>query len=161
MWGRPHRKPCKCSFSGKGITDGKFLQSSMATSTEQQEPVLRLHCASILTVRSNCLHDQLGSALPTGVPGGNGSGAGAGALQESQSHLGSQCMDFSCSAVRKKERGQWVWVSVCCLWDCIYVVCILCVVHDMTDVGYGLYVVYGVCWVYIWCLCMVFMLVRY
>lgn len=33
--------------------------------------------------------------------------------------------------------------------DCIYVVCILCVVHSMTD-GYGLYVVHDVCWVCIW-----------
>lgn len=30
---------------------------------------LEIHCTFILTVRSNCLHYQLGSVLPTGVPG--------------------------------------------------------------------------------------------
>lgn len=98
----------------------------------------------------------VGSVLPTGVPGVNSSGAGASALQESQSHLGSRFMGFSCSAV-EEEGARAVAVGVCMLSvvDCINV-CILCVVYGMTDVGYGLYVVYGVCWVCIWGLCMVF-----
>lgn len=71
MWDGSQRKLQKCSFSGIGISDGKFLQSSMATSTGTAGASLEMQYASILTVKSNCLHYQLGSVVPTGVPGVN------------------------------------------------------------------------------------------
>lgn len=60
-------------------------------------------------------------------------------------------MDFSSSAVEKEkgsgcERMGVVWGGLC-VW------CAFCVVRGMADV-------YGVCWVCIWCVCMVFMVVK-
>lgn len=64
-------------------------------------------------------------------------------------------MGFSCGAV-EKEKGREQWV--CVVWSGLYVACILCVVHGMAH-GYGLHVVCDVCWVCIWCECLVFMIV--
>lgn len=70
-------------------------------------------------------------------------------------------MGFSCGVV-EKEGERVVGVDGCMLFGvvCVYVVCILCMVYGMVDVGYGFYVMQ----VYVGCVfgvCMVFMIVWY
>jgi hypothetical protein len=50
-------------------------------------------------------------------------------------------MGFSCGAV-EKEGERAVGVDGCMLSGvvCVYVACILCMVHGMADVGYGFHV---------------------
>lgn len=81
---------------------------------------LEIHCTFILTVRSNCLHYQLGSVLPTGVPGVSSLGQEPGSSGERQLVYGFQLQ--CCGERRAVDVSGWVLSGV----DCVCVLCILC-----------------------------------